>query len=455
MTRPTRNDTNPGGTPRSYASLFRRIARRHPLVPVFLLLLVVIVVLGILTGFRRCAGGKEPQGGYAASGGASLEACARLDSIVLRGREKAYGLPVDRYEIERGEIESGETFSRLLNQRYDVNIAIVNRLIALSKGKFELRDIRAGHTYTAFLAPDSSRALCYLVYERNKTDYVTFALCDSLYVRVDSKETVSEERYAEGVINSSLSATIAEQGLPYDLGDRMAKIYQSVIEFFALQKGDRFRVLYEEQYIDTTSIGVGTIYGVEFIHAGKSYWAYRFYQDNEWGYWDDKGVNLKQSMLKAPLSFSARVTSKFGTRIHPIKRIRRQHNGVDYACPVGTPVHAVASGVVIKRGWDAGGGGNRIWIKHAQGYESAYLHLSRFAVQQGQRVAQGQVIGYSGNTGASTGPHLDYRLRKNGKYINPLTNTSQPSTPIRSANKEAFEQVKRDVRKVMEGYGGK
>lgn len=420
---------------------------------VFLFLLAVIVVLGILIGVRRCSHSLSASD-YVPSPDdlAPLEACARLDSIVLRSQGRAYGLPVDRYEIERGEIESGETFSRLLNQRYNVNIAVINRLIALSKGKFELRDIRAGYTYTAFLTPDSSQTLCYLIYERNKTDYVTFALCDSVYVRVDKKETISEERYVEGVINSSLSATIAEQGLPAELGNRMAKIYQSVIDFFALQKGDRFRVLYEEQFIDTTSIGVGTIYGVEFIHVGKSYWAYRFQQDGDWGYWDDKGVNLKQAMLKAPLSFNARVTSKFGTRIHPIKRIRRQHNGVDYACPVGTPVLAVASGVVTARGWDPFGGGNRVWIRHSGGYESGYLHLSRFLVQQGQRVSQGQVIAYSGNTGGSTGPHLDYRLKRNGKYINPLTNTSQPSTPIKAANKTAFDRVKREVRKVMEGY---
>ncbi|WP_298061250.1 M23 family metallopeptidase [uncultured Rikenella sp.] len=435
----------------TFSRIFRRIAQRHPLVWIFLGLLLVILVLGILICVKRCSHSLSASS-YATPELAPLEACSRLDSIVLRSQSKVYGLPVDKYEIERGEIESGETFSRLLNQRYDVNIKIVNRLIALSKGKFELRDIRAGHTYTAFLTPDSTQALCYLVYERNQKDYVTFALCDSVYVRVDKKEVASEERYVEGVINSSLSATIYEHKLPVDLAQRMAQIYQSVIDFFALQKGDKFRVLYEEEYIDTTCIGVGNIYGVEFIHAGKSYWAYRFQQDNEWGYWDDKGVNLKQAMLKAPLSFSARITSRFGKRIHPIKRIRRQHNGVDYACPVGTPVHAVASGVVTKRGWDPFGGGNRIWIKHAQGYESAYLHLSRFAVKQGQRVSQGQVIAYSGNTGGSTGPHLDYRLKKNGKYINPLTNTSQPSTPIKAGNKAAFEQVKTDVRKVMESY---
>ncbi|WP_297830769.1 M23 family metallopeptidase [uncultured Rikenella sp.] len=436
----------------SFRLIFRKIFRRHPLVVVFLFLLCVIFVLGILLAIRRCSG---PSNGYGGETDGTLVASARFDSIVMRSQNKVYGLPIEAFEVQTGEIESGETFSRLLNQRYNVNIAVVNRLLALSKGRFEPRDIRAGRTYTAFLTPDSAQTLCYLVYERNQTDYVTFSLCDSIYVRVDKKEVVTEERYAEGTISSSLYATIYENNLPVVLGERMAKIYQSVIDFFALQKGDKFRVLYEEQFIDTASVGVGTIYGVEFVHAGKSYWACRFNQDDEWGYWDDKGVNLKQAMLKAPLSFSARITSRFGSRIHPIKRIRRQHNGVDYACPVGTPVHAVGSGVVTRRGWDPFGGGWRIWIKHAGGYESAYLHLSRFAVQQGQRVSQGQVIGYSGNSGGSTGPHLDYRLKKNGKYINPLTNTSQPSTPIRSGNKAAFEQAKRDVRKVMDAYAAK
>lgn len=439
-------------TPSSFSLLFRKLLRRHPLALVFAFLVLVILVLGILLCFKRCSHASEP--GYTGTM-ASVEACSRLDSIVLRSQSKAYGLPVEEFEVQKGEIESGETFSRLLNQRFNVNITVINQLIALSKGKFELRDIRAGHTYTAFLTPDSTQTLCYLVYERNSKDYVTFSMCDSVYVRVNKKEVVSEERYVEGVINSSLYATIYENNLPVDLADRMAKIYQSVIDFFALQKGDKFRVLYEEEFIDTTSIGVGKIYGVEFTHAGKSYWGYRFFQDNEWGYWDDKGVNLKKAMLMAPLSFSARITSRFGSRVHPIKRIRRQHNGVDYACSIGTPVHAVANGVVTKRGWDPFGGGNRIWIKHSGGYESAYLHLSRFAVKQGQRVTQGQIIAYSGNTGGSTGPHLDYRLKKNGKYINPLTNTSQPSTPIKSGNKASFEQMKNDVRKVMDSYAAK
>ncbi len=435
----------------NYARLFRRSVRRHPLMLVFLSLLVVILVLGILIGVRRC-GHSLPARFYETS--ADLGACARLDSIVLRPQGKIYGLPVDDYAVERGEIESGETFSRLLNQRYNVNITVVNRLLALSKGRFEPRDIRAGHTFTAFLTPDSAQTLCYLVYERNKTDYVTFGLCDSVYVRVDKKEVTVEERYAEGTINSSLYATMAENNLPEDLATRMSKIFEYTIDFYALQKGDKFRVVYEEMFIDTASIGIGTIYGVEFLHAGRSYWAYRFNQDNDWGYWNDKGESLKRAVLMAPLSFNARVTSKFGSRIHPIKRIRRQHNGVDYACPVGTPVRAVASGVVTRCGWDSFGGGKRIWLKHPNGYESAYLHLSRFTVKQGQHVSQGQVIAYSGNTGASTGPHLDYRLKKNGKFINPLNNTSQPSTPIKAGNKAAFEQMRRDVRKVIDSYAG-
>lgn len=431
--------------------LLRKILKRHPLAWVFLGLLCVILVMGVLLSVRRCSHASSND--FDPSVLPPVEVCARLDSIVLKPQNTVYGLPVDDFYVERGEIESGETFSRLLCQRYNVEYPVVNRLIELSMGKFNLRDIRAGHTYTAFLTPDSSQNLCYLVYERNKTDYVTFGLCDSLFVRIDQKEVTSEERYAEGKISSSLFATIADNNLPEDLATRMARIFEYTIDFYALQKGDKFRVVYEEMFIDTTSIGIGPIYGVEFTHVGKPYLAYRFYQDDEWGYWDDKGVNLKKAILISPLSFNARVTSRFGSRIHPIKRVRRQHNGVDYACSVGTPVRAVASGVVTKRGWDPFGGGNRIWLKHANGYESAYLHLSRFNVKQGQRVTQGQIIAYSGNTGASTGPHLDYRLKKNGRYVNPLSNVSPPSTPIKAANKAAFEQMKRDVDKVLNNYG--
>ena len=160
-------------------------------------------------------------------------------------------------------------------------------------------------------------------------------------------------------------------------------------------------------------------------------------------YWEADGASLRKQMLKAPLKYS-RISSKFTyARKHPIYKVYRPHTGVDYAAPKGTPVHAVADGTVIYKGW-AGGGGNTLKIKHPGSLQTGYMHLSRYAkgIAQGVRVKQGQLIGYVGSTGASTGPHLDYRVWKNGKPIDPLKIPQEPAEPIAPENRRAFEFVR-------------
>lgn len=429
-----------------------KLNRRGLLFVAFSVLVVAIIVLGILLMARSCGSETKPTPEQVELGYANY-----LEDLVFSDtHQMLYGLSATEYEIEASEVDVGQTFSRLLNDKYNVNIAVVNQLIEKSKGIFDMRDLRAGEPYNAFLKPDtiSGGTLEYLVYEKSRTEYIVFGTGDSVFVRKGKKDVVTEERYAEGVIESSLYATMYDNGLNPMLAARLDDIYKWTVNFFAIQKGDKFRVVYEEHFIDTTSIGIGRIYGAEFTHAGKPIMAIRFDQDGKSGYWDATGKNLRRNFLSAPLSFSARVSSKFGVRIHPIKRVRRQHNGVDYAAPSGTRVHAVADGVVTAKGWDRGGGGNRIWIRHSQGIESAYLHLRGFAsgISNGSRVRQGQVIGYVGSTGASTGPHLDFRIRQKGKYIDPQKTPTTPTEPIKGANKTAFNKMVDDVRSVMAEY---
>ena len=388
-----------------------------------------------------------------------------LEELVMGDMGKSlYGLQTADLELEAGEVQSGQTLSLLLNEKYGVNIAVVNRLVEKCKGVFDLRDLRVGKPYTAFLSRDTTAqgALQYLVYEKSASEFIVFGTGNDVFVRKDKKEVTSQERYAEATIKSSLWGAIYENNLPVSLAARLDGIFKWTIDFFAIQKGDGFKVIYEEQFIDTVSIGVGRIFGAEFTHNGKPYLAVRFEQkakngDVEIGYWDAQGKNLRKNFLSAPLSFTARVSSKFGVRVHPITRRVRQHNGIDYAAPSGTPVLAIADGVVTAKGWDGGGGGNRLWIKHAQGLESAYLHLRGFAsgISVGTRVRQGQVIGYVGSTGMSTGPHLDFRIRQKGKYINPAKTPSTPTDPISAANKPAFDKMKKDVLAVMDEYKNK
>ncbi len=358
-----------------------------------------------------------------------------------------YGINADDYRIETGEVGSGQTMGGILN-RYGISALQVDRLDKVSTEVFPLRNIRAGHKYTAFIHEDSLYAphLDWLVYESSVTDYVVFGFHDrdSVSVRKDCKQYTLRRTKKSAVINSSLWGAIMEQDLPYALAADLEDIYQWTVDFFGIQKGDSFTVIYDERFIDdTVSVGIGRIWGAKFTQSGKEFYAIPFRQGGKIQYWEADGGSLRKQLLKAPLKYS-RISSRFTyARKHPIYKVYRPHTGVDYAAPKGTPVHAVADGVVIFKGW-GGGGGNTLKIKHAGNLQTGYLHLSRFAkgISKGSRVSQGQLIGYVGSTGASTGPHLDYRIWKNGTPIDPLKIPSEPAEPISKENRPLFEFVR-------------
>ncbi len=358
-----------------------------------------------------------------------------------------YGINADNYRTETGEVGSGETMGGILN-RYGVSALVVDRLDKASREIFPLRNIRAGHKYTAFIHEDSLYAphLDWLVYETSVTDYVVFGFhdSDSVSIRKDCKEYTLRRTKKNAVINSSLWGAIMEQNLPYALAADLEDIYQWTVDFFGIQKGDRFTVIYDERFIDdTVSVGIGRIWGAKFTQSGKEFYAIPFRQGGKIQYWEADGGSLRKQMLKAPLKYS-RISSRFTyARKHPIYKVYRPHTGVDYAAPKGTPVHAVADGVVIFKGW-GGGGGNTLKIKHPGNIQTGYLHLSGYAkgISKGSRVSQGQLIGYVGSTGASTGPHLDYRVWRNGTPIDPLKIPSEPAEPISKENRALFEFVR-------------
>ena len=349
-----------------------------------------------------------------------------------------YGIPADDYRIEHGEIAPGETMGRILN-RYGVGAATVDRLDRAAKTDFPLDGIRAGNPYTVFIHEDSLNTphLDYLVYERNASQYVVFGLhsVDSVSVTLGEKPVSVRRQKKQATIDSSLWGAIMREQMPYALAAELEEIYQWSIDFFGIQKGDAFTVVYDERIIDTTAVGIGRVWGAKFTHAGKDYYAIPFRQNNRIQYWDVSGGSLRKQLLKAPLKYS-RISSRFSNaRLHPIYKVYRPHHGVDYAAPKGTPVRAVADGVVTFKGW-GGGGGNTLKIKHPGNMMSGYLHLSRFAkgIAQGSRVSQGQLIGYVGSTGASTGPHLDFRLWRNGKPNPSRRRTVRPSSSCATAS---------------------
>jgi len=225
---------------------------------------------------------------------------------------------------------------------------------------------------------------------------------------------------------------------------RIADLYAWQIDFFGIQEGDYYKVIYDELVVDdSVSLDIGRIHGAVFNHNHRPYYAIPFEQDSVTEYYDEKGQNLRKAFLKAPLRFS-RISSRFtNSRRHPILRISRPHHGVDYAAPAGTPVVSIGHGTVIAAGYKRGGG-NYVKIRHNSNYSTTYMHLSRFAtgIRKGAKVEQGQRIGYVGSTGLSTGPHLDFRVYRNGQPIDPLRMESPPVNTLNPASKTAFNAVR-------------
>lgn len=366
-----------------------------------------------------------------------------------------YGIDADRYRLETGEVRQGETLGRILSS-FGVTAGQIDRLDKASKERFPLRNIRPGHKYTAFIHEDSLHTphLDFLAYERSASEYVLFGFeGDSVRVELGEKPSTVRRMKREATIRSSLWGAIMEQNLPYALASELEDVYQWTVDFFGIQKGDRFTVIYDERFIDdTVSIGIGRIWGAKFVQGNKTYYAIPFRQNGRIQYWEADGTSLRKQLLKAPLKYS-RISSRFSySRLHPVHKVRRPHTGVDYAAPTGTPVRAVADGVVTYRGW-GGGGGNTLKIKHAGNLMTGYLHLSRFAkgIGVGTRVSQGQLIGYVGATGTATGPHLDYRIWKSGKPIDPLKVPQEPAEPIAAPLREQFAYVRDRIVAELEG----
>ena len=362
-----------------------------------------------------------------------------------------FGLPIDSFRIDTNRVQSGETLGGILNRAHATKQQIT-AVTCLPQQEFDVRSLQQGKTYYVFSQTDTAGVehLCHLVYLPSITQVVVLHLGDSVYAEKFEKPITHTQRTAEVVIESSLWNAMVVNDLPVELALELSDIYAWTIDFFGLQKGDSIRVYYDQLTVDTTRIGIGRIYAADFYHAHKWQEAYWFEQGNIHNYFDTDGSSLRKAFLKAPLNYK-RISSRFTyARKHPIYKIVRPHTGVDYAAPVGTPVVSIGDGVVTMREYK-GGGGNTIKIKHNSTYTTAYLHLSKYAsgLKVGQHVKQGEVIGYVGSTGSSTGPHLDFRVWKNGSPIDPLKMVSPPAEPIPAQYKDTFRQVVNRYEKIL------
>ena len=358
-----------------------------------------------------------------------------------------YGICVDSLDVRHYEIKPGDN-PAVIFSRLGFSALQADSIMRAASGVLDPTKLRAGMYYCTFTTQDTLETICYIGFAKTLTDYAVIDLTKRpIEAYTYNKPVTLKRRYVEGSISSSLWNVIADQGADPLLAIRISDVYAWQIDFFDVKEGDSFQVIYNEAYIDdTTALGIASIEGAIFTHQGKAYQAFPFTQDSVHQFFDAEGNSLRKAFLKAPLDYY-RITSRFSNaRFHPILKRYRAHHGVDYAAPTGTPVKTIGDGTVIFKGW-TNGGGNTVKIKHNSVYTTSYMHLSRYAkgLQVGKHVSQGDEIAYVGSTGLSTGPHLDFRVYKNGEAINPLDMEAPPSEPIRPELRDSFEVVKQQI----------
>lgn len=361
-----------------------------------------------------------------------------------------FGIVTDSLGQFKGRIRRNQFLSEILDD-YGITYADLDQIIRTSGNIFDVRNMRAGSSYTILTGHSDTTKALYMIYEQDLVNYYVLDFTDSLHLRKEERETRTDLKYASGTIESSLWNSMKDADINPELANELSEIYAWTIDFFGLQKGDRYKIIYEENFVDTVSSGIYKIYGAWFSHAGTEFYAIPLIQDSTESYYDLEGNSLRKAFLKAPLRFS-RISSGFSnSRMHPILRIRRPHQGVDYAAPVGTPVHAIGDGKVIMAEYQDGSG-RIVKVKHNSVYTTAYMHLSKFGpgIATGKYVRQGEVVGYVGTSGLSTGPHLDFRFYRNGSAVNPLKVEAPPVEPVHDENREKFRKISALIRDLLD-----
>lgn len=351
-----------------------------------------------------------------------------------------YGICIDSLNLYQFDIKQGDN-PAIIFSKLGFSAIKADSISKASANVLDPTKLKAGMHYITLTTQDTLETVQYIAFAKSLTDYAVIDLTGDSIKAFEYKKNVSIKRkYIEGNISSSLWNVIVDNGASPLLAMKIADVYAWQIDFFDIKVGDSFQVIYNEAFIDdTTALAITSVDAAIFVHEDKEYTAIPFMQDSVMEHFDKEGFSLRKAFLKAPLDFF-RITSRFSNaRFHPILKRYRAHHGVDYAAPVGTPVKSIGAGKVIAKGY-MNGGGHSIKIQHNSMYVTSYMHLSRYAngLEVGFHVQQGEVIGYVGSTGLSTGPHLDFRVYKNGEPINPLAMDAPPSLPVKPELKDSF-----------------
>lgn len=365
-----------------------------------------------------------------------------------------YGLDISSFIVKEHTIKRNELFPDILG-KYNVAYSTINMLVDGSREIFNLRKLQAGKSCTVLCEnTDSGLVAKKLVYEENPVDYVVFNLEDSAYIYRAQNKVVRQTREMSGVINGSLYETLEANDINPALAVRMADIFAWSVDFYKIQKGDKFKVIYDEDVVDGVSTGIGEIRAIVFNNGGRDNYAFYYKKDKNGAgdYYDEEGNSMKKMFLKSPVKFS-RISSRFNLkRFHPVTKSVKAHLGTDYAAPYGTPILATADGVVEDAKFKVYNG-NYVKIRHNGQYKTQYLHMSKIAkgLRPGARVKQGDVIGYVGSTGLATGPHVCYRFWKDGQQVDPFKQKQMFAEPLAAQYKGDYMAKLKKTRATLDG----
>ena len=387
-----------------------------------------------------------------------LISCSKAEKKEVQKKVKEkiiteFGYTLNNYNVKKSKVKNGDSFGSIL-EKNNLYYPQIYNIVQKVKKVYDIRKINIGKPYTILSSKDSLNTPLVFIYQPNKIDYVVVSLTDSLWAEKKSKAVKIKEFEAEGIITSSLSETMEKQKLSPLLSNELSEIYAWTIDFFRLEKGDNFKIIYSAKYIDDSIyVGLNRIHSAFFEHRGKPFYAIEFETDPKRGiveYFDENGKNLRRAFLRSPVQFS-RVSSRYNLK----RRIAyygyriRPHKGTDFAAAVGTPIRATASGTVTKSSYTRSNG-NYVKIKHNGTYSTQYLHMDKRGVKVGQFVKQGDYIGTVGMTGNTSGPHVCYRFWKNGRQVDPLKQKLPEAKPISKELKKRYMVHMNPIKKQLD-----
>jgi len=353
-----------------------------------------------------------------------------------------FGFDLAGWHVTDGIIRWNQTFSDLLAD-HGIDRVSIHQLVQSADGVFDLRSWRAGKRYRVYATDDSASAPRALVYEHSSVDYIVFDLIEPFGVYRESRPVHVRVRQVKGRIDDSLYESLMKVDVDPTLAVSLSEVFAWQIDFFRIQRGDSFNVVFEERSVGGEKIGIGDVQSAYFRHFGEDYYAFHYPEEGRLAYFDEDGESLRKAFLRAPVKFS-RISSRYShSRFHPVLRRRRAHLGTDYAADRGTPIMSTGDGVVVEASYTRGNG-NYVKVRHNGTYTTGYLHMSKIkpGTRPGTHVRQGDIIGYVGSTGLATGNHVCYRFWKNGRQVDPLREDFPSVEPLTGETLAAFMAVR-------------